>query len=110
MITKETVPPTITHVYRFKMQLVSGKMHPRKLFVQESWRVWNIVGDKYRVIAGKSRITVVKSMLEVSDDRSTHRQNLLIPDMQQDAEITSISSVTEATEKDPSDDWSYWYI
>ena len=100
-ITKETVPPTIT--YKLQIQNAAGGWEDAPKGVVRTGKVEGyeiFAGDKYRVIAEVKDNSGKINKLEVSDDRSTQTK-FIDPRYATDGEITSISSVTEATERTP---------
>ncbi|MDU2589293.1 MAG: accessory Sec-dependent serine-rich glycoprotein adhesin, partial [Streptococcus sp.] len=100
-ITKETVPPTIT--YKLQIQNAAGEWKDAPKEVVRTGKVEGyeiFAGDKYRVIAEVTDNSGKINKLEVSDDRSTQTK-FIDPRYATDGEITSISSVTEATERTP---------
>ena len=100
-ITKETVPPTIT--YKLQIQNAAGEWEdaPKKVVRTGKVAGYEIfAGDKYRVIAEAKDNSGKINKLEVSDDRSTQTK-FIDPNYATDGEITSISSVTEATNTTP---------
>ena len=100
-ITKETVPPTIT--YKLQIQNAAGEWKDAPKEVVRTGKVAGyeiFAGDKYRVIAEVKDNSGKINKLEVSDDRSTQTK-FIDPRYATDGEITSISSVTEATERTP---------
>ena len=100
-ITKETVAPTIT--YKLQIQNAAGAWEdaPKEVVRTGKAPGYEIfAGDKYRVIAEAKDNSGKINKLEVSDDRSTQTK-FIDPSYATDGEITSISSVTEATERNP---------
>ena len=100
-ITKETVPPTIT--YKLQIQNAAGAWEDAPNEVVRTGKAPGyeiFAGDKYRVIAEAKDNSGKINKFEVSDDRSTQTK-FIDPSYATDGTITSISSVTDATERTP---------